>query len=203
MTKPIRHNRADTAYHEASHAVAARVQNIKCDCVAINLDKIIEHQEIRIDNKLFVFAGAAVINSTAKLAHDSGADQATQLTAIRKDLIVGLAGPYGEQKHRPLKDRRTLKKRFDGWKNDLEIARLYAYLAALVATGVALPSEGDTIRINTDLLPYADDFFQQCNDAVADLVDKYWPAIERVAQALMTCDLLDQAELDRLIANGT
>jgi hypothetical protein len=33
------------------------------------------------------------------------------------------------------------------------------------------------------------------------LLAEHWPAVERVAQALMTCDLLDQTELDRLMVD--
>lgn len=178
--------RAVIGHHEGSHAVIARVLDIDCPYVAM----------FATDE-----AGTPAVQtrSATYLARD--ADQATQLIAIGKDITVALAGPCGEEKH-----RKSTKKHPEQWRGDVELAHNLAIRAALVATGVDVrslaqnPDGSVNVSLNADQLAYANDLIRQCRDAASDLIDANWLAIERVAQALMTCELLDQAELDRLIA---
>jgi hypothetical protein len=180
--------RAMMAYHEASHAVVARVLGIEC-------------QGVLMFSPEGGAASGALTSSAAYLARD--ADQAAQLIALGKDITVAYAGPCGERKH-----RRPSKKYPDQWKSDYETAQTMAACAALVATGVDYlslarnPDGSVNLDLSADQIAYTNDLMRQCRDAAIELVDEYWPAIERVAQALMTCDLLDQADLDRLIASS-
>jgi hypothetical protein len=49
-----------------------------------------------------------------------------------KDMVVCLAGPYAQGRHRPLKKKHSR----DEWESDIETARGLAARAALVQSGV-------------------------------------------------------------------
>jgi hypothetical protein len=74
-----------TAYHEAGHAVIARMLGIAVEYVTTLSDDRTN--------------GVALTHSAAFLAQD--ADQTTRLVAITKDMVVSLAGPYAEMRSRP------------------------------------------------------------------------------------------------------
>jgi|SRR5450631_574738 hypothetical protein len=76
-----------------------------------------------------VTAVVAQTHSATYLGRD--ADQASQLAAIMQDIVVCLAGPYAQGRHRPLK-----KHTGDEWESDIETARGLAARAALVQSGV-------------------------------------------------------------------
>lgn len=48
----------------------------------------------------------------------------------------------------------------------------------------------------------ADALFELWLDETEKLVDEHWPAIERVARALLVCPVLDQATVDEVIAGA-
>jgi hypothetical protein len=174
--------RAKTAHHEASHAVIARMQGLACPYVTMFATDAM---------------GAAAATTACATHRARGADQATLLAAIRKDIIVCLAGPCGQARYRWPAQKFPVE-----WQSDIEDAHTFAIRAALVASGVDLPQKPDgsvTIDLSADQQAYANDLIEQCRDTATDLVKEHWPAIVRVAQRLMVCDLIDQNELDRLI----
>jgi hypothetical protein len=59
---------------------------------------------------------------------------------------------------------------------------------------------GMQITVTPAIIESANAILARLQAETEALLAERWPAVERVAQALMTCDLLDQAELDRLIA---
>jgi hypothetical protein len=161
------------AYHEASHAVIARVQGIECLCVVMFSP---------------IEGLAAGTRTPISTYHDAG--------QFRKGIIVTLAGPCGEMKHRNKPWSRKYLKR---WQSDYENARTAAHQAALAATGVD-PGSVRSIKPTAEQIAYSNDLLLDCLNTARNLVNKHWLAIERVAQTLMISDLLDQIDLDHLIA---
>jgi hypothetical protein len=184
-----KHTRRKHAFHEAGHAVVARALGVECHCVTMfgTLDERGEAGD----------ASTHTASATYRAIHAREANPAAQLDAIRKDAIIALAGPCSQAHYR------TPEKRYpDGWQGDYALAQSLAWRAALLTSGTDLLSQGDeiTVSLSPDQGRYAYDFQCQCRDTAADLVWDRWPAITGVAEALMTRDLIDQVELDRLIA---
>jgi hypothetical protein len=175
---------AAMAYHEAGHAVIARVQGIECPLV------------VMFSPFEGVAAGARTVKATF-LALD--ADPATLLAAIKKDIVVSLAGPCSEMKYR---NKPWDKKYFRRWNNDFKSAQIGGRRAAIIATGVGVDRSSVIHHPTAEQIAIADEVPLECLAMASDLVEAHWPAIEHVAQALMTRDRLDQAELDRLMAEG-
>jgi hypothetical protein len=153
--------RSTVAYHEAGHAVIARVQGIECHGVLM-------FPPLGTAGA----AGTMTKRATTTLARD--AERATVLAAIRKDIIVNLAGPCSEAKyHKPR------QKYPDQWKHDHKSAEARAIWAALVATGVDLDSltrnPDGHINLSAEQAAFVTDLLQQCRDAVSNLVDEHWP----------------------------
>jgi hypothetical protein len=195
MRTPMTENeRTACAYHEASHAVIARVQGV--ECIQVLMSSPIEG----------LAAGAQIVKASYG-AFDG--DQAALLAVLKKETIVSLAGPCGEMKYR---NKPWDKKYFRRWNSDFESAQRSARRAALTATGVSIDHPPRNIerdaaglsihRPTAEQIAYADEVGLECMATASDLVEAHWPAIERVAQTLMKCDRLDQAELDRLITQA-
>jgi hypothetical protein len=182
------------AHHEAGHAVIARVQGV--ECLQVVMFSPMEGME----------AGAQTVKATED-AYDG--DQAAFLAATKADIIVSLAGPCSEMKYR---DKPWAEKYFRRWNSDFLSAQRSARRAAMITTGVSVnypprkigrDAAGLAIhRPTAEQIEIADSLPLECMAAASDLVGAHWTAIERVAQALMIRDRLDQAELDRLIAEA-
>jgi hypothetical protein len=107
------------AYHEAGHAVIARVLKININYVTI----------------LSAYDTAAAVTLTHSATyHARDADQEPQLCALMMDAVVSLAGPHAEARHRLPKGRRIP----DEWDDDRQHAMSFAREAALVKRGVNL-----------------------------------------------------------------
>jgi ATP-dependent Zn protease len=170
---------AKRAYHEAGHAVIARMLGLKV------------HYVTTLES-----AEAALTHCAAYQARN--ADQVTRLAAFMKDIIVALAGPQAQLKYRPPKNKQPYE-----WGDDLKNAQNSAIQAALMASGVdtLLNPEGSfiTVDLDADQAVCANDMLQQARDAVRDLVAEHWPQIERVAAALLSHPILNGDDLDELI----
>jgi ATP-dependent Zn protease len=165
------------AYHEAGHAVIARMLGIS-----------IEYATLRaLDGD-----ARALAHSAAHLAPDD-------LEALEKDAIVALAGPTAQQDYRPLS--RAAQKRLwkdGGWHGDS--------MNAMNSLGTLLMRQHDEPVVPGETAlkgERAEELRQLLNrthQKAADLVKESWPAIERVAGALLTHPMLTEAEIDALIA---
>jgi ATP-dependent Zn protease len=168
-----------TAYHEAGHAVIARMLGIAVEYVTTLSDDLTD--------------GGALTHSAAYLARD--ADQATRLAAITKDMVVSLAGPYAEMRYRP-----KAKRACGAWVYDREKANVLAFQAALIQTGVDIFLIGTvTVNLNADQEAYANELLGQCNERASDLVAEHWTKIDAVAKALLSRPILIGDDLDELI----
>jgi len=75
-----------------------------------------------------------------------------------------------------------------------------ALLTAGEPVPVLQPDEQAEIEVDRDVVENANAILRRLTEETRALLTEHWAAVERVAQALMSCDLLGQAELDRLIA---
>lgn len=166
------------AYHEAGHAVAARVQGLDVPYVTL----------LRTSG---TSRASAQHESAAWIARD--ADRATRVSALEKDAIVFLAGPAAQRRHR-------LPKNQDGWKTDLDDAKLRAIKAVLIKNGVTLPEVETKVHLNSDDAEEAKLLYNRLAAKTETLIQEKWLAITRVAEALLTRPVLNQDELDELIA---
>jgi len=149
------------AYHESGHAVVARTLGVVVEYVTMLEDG---HES----------SGQVLTHGAAYCVWDS--DKATRLAAMANDAIISLAGPRAQQLYRPP------KKTPDAWKSDIEFATSISYFAALIESGVDV-GRSDSLRdhnITDGQEAFATDFFRRCSDEALKLVEKHWPAIERV-----------------------
>jgi hypothetical protein len=183
MTK----QRIRLAYHEASHAVAARVQGV--EVVSVLMFQTDENTR------------SSILSRSA--AHDAEQqDTASRIVGLEIDIRVSLAGPVGDELHR--KARSQSRAMRDGAADDVASSQNLAFLVALLMAGEHVPQVPHgrrmDIEVSSAFIESANVIQRRLRDETKVLLTEHWPAIERVAQALMTCNLLDQVELDRLIA---
>jgi hypothetical protein len=171
------------AYHEAGHAVVARALGV-----------VVEYVTVLEDGR--ESGGQVLTHGAAHCVWDS--DKAMRLAAMANDAIICLAGPRAQQLYRPPKNPP------DAWKSDIKVATSISYFAALIESGVDV-GRSDTLRdhnITNGQEVFATDFFRRCSDEALKLVEKHWPAIERVAKALLNRPILNGADLDDLIGTA-
>jgi hypothetical protein len=114
-------------------------------------------------------------------------DYATLLPAIEKGVMVTLAGLHAECRYN---GQPTERESDIGWGSDLEAATL------LVKLAVELKHDG----LDIELWPEeCAELFDQLSIETEIMVNKHWPAIERVAQGLLDRSVLNGADVDDLI----
>ena len=140
---------------------------------------------------------ASVLSQSA--GHHARPGTASRAAAFEIDIRVALAGPVGDALHSKDRFRRMKGVMTD----DIATANSLALRVALLMAGEPEPEvpPGDWAEIEVDplIVESANVILRRLGEETKALLTKHWAAVERVAQALMTCDLLDQAELDRLI----
>jgi hypothetical protein len=168
------------AYHEAGHAVMARRLGIA----------VIYATMLSTDD---TNAAAALTQRAAWFARD--ADQATLLSAIEKDIKICLAGPYAQSRHRPRKSGRNP----DEWRDDIENASGLVAEIVLNERG-AMPPVGEIVTLDPDGATRAKCIFDRLAEETDAVVEENWPAITRVAEALLIRRILIGDDVDELIA---
>ena len=159
------------AFHEAGHTVISHALGLEVEFVTITPD---------ID-----FAGSCTSDYAMYFAFY--ADDATRLSALEKDVIVNLAGPIAECQYRSLDFNDVTAMREAGrWGGDLAMAK---YLVTMMME--LLPE---------DLRPELyNELFDRLSFDTEIMVNSHWPAIERVAHALLEWSDLSGAYVDDLI----
>jgi ATP-dependent Zn protease len=167
------------AYHEAGHAVIARVLGV--GVVYITLFPSDETNN-----------GGAQTWSAAWLARATG-DAAALTRGFETDAKVSLAGPYAQIKHRPNTNMKRASR--DEWDSDLGNAKSCA------ATMVWLQDHADEagMTLSAEQATEALRIFQRLQDEARALVEEHWPSVERVAKALLKYRALQGGEVDDLI----
>jgi hypothetical protein len=177
------------AYHEAGHAVVARVLGVTVTHVAMFSTKP--------DN-------SAVAQTHSAYWSARFADAATQATAFEKDAKVSMAGFVAQLEFRPfLNAKKALKHARSPespWSGDIRRAKSQV-AAAMLARRAADKGVRDWAPTNADHVSGAEALpvWNQLQAETEALVAENWPAIERVAEALLTRPLLSQDEVDALV----
>jgi hypothetical protein len=130
------------------------------------------------------------------------ADTATQFDALERDLVVSLAGPMAQMHYRPT----TPQDRVDPWEGDQNNASNFAAIAGMIKAGLiegmeVKENENSVRAVPTDAKQEAKQFYQDAATKALDVVDENWPTITRVAEALLIRKVLNQDDVDELIAN--
>jgi hypothetical protein len=166
------------AHHEAGHAVIARVLDIPVSYATLDA----------IDG-----AGAVVTRSRATyLAPDD-------VEAPEKYAIVALAGPQAQHHYRPMSRAAQNRACDGGWRVDRANATSLLAMLVLRQHGKsAVP--GSYVELDG---PETEEFgrlFSRTTQKTADLVQENWPAIQRVAAALLSRPSLTEEDIDAVIA---
>ena len=170
------------AYHEAGHAVAARVLGVE----------IVAATMFGLEDT----AAAGVLTYSA--CYHGGADTAERIVGLETDIRILAAGPiaselYGKCSRRRLRDAAT---------DDIRKSQSMVVEIALLIAGKSLPQhhDGMTVELDGTAIESANAIYARLwTETKASLIE-HWPKVERVAQALMTSDMLDQTQLDRIMA---
>jgi ATP-dependent Zn protease len=157
------------AYHEAGHAVIARVLGVEVDYVVLfSTDPSNE---------------SAALTHSATWRH-SNADVPTLASAIEKDAKVSLAGIYAQSRRFPPKTKKA-------YSSDSKNGR----------EGIRPTPDDTTYEPDASARAEYEILFNRLCKETEKLVGENWPAIERVAEALVSRPILLQDDLDRLIDN--
>jgi hypothetical protein len=176
------------AYHEAGHAVAARV--LGCHIKVVTLSP-----PPKAD-----WLGSVYLQPAARaLAPD--ANHEMQIAALEKDAIHSLAGPIAQHFASGL-DQYCVK----GDGSDLYEAEQYCEVVIAIRNGqYSIERTDDMIFFNWggEFTAAAKELMKKIINKTWDLVEEHWPAIERVAGALLVRRELDQANIDELISTAS
>jgi hypothetical protein len=179
------------AYHEAGHAVVARALGIGVVRAA-------------------GFSTGPDNAGQVLTAFEFDDDLPAQLAAIWKDLAVALAGPRAENRYRygPATSWSAapfnidwIARASDGWAGDIKNAKMLAIRSVRLKEGSLLPIDG-LVEASAAQMAEANRLLEQSWQETGVLVGQHWPAIERVANALLGGRMLDQDALDALIADS-
>ena len=172
-------------YHEAGHAVAARVMGVGVPHVA--LFPTIDAEAV---------AGACS-ESAAWRVRD--ADVPARLAAHEKDAKVSLAGPQAQHRYRPVRDFK--KSWADNWRDDHLVAKSCATKIVLLEDGVEVGEATVSVTLTEEQGRRINTLLHRLSKEAAALVEENWLAVERVAQELLQRKILSETDLDVLIAN--
>jgi hypothetical protein len=180
----MRKDRRDlTAYHEAGHAVVARLQGVEIDAVMMfGFEKT---------------ADATVLISDRPISSDMTERIAGIETAIR----TGLAGPIASRLYGKAPSRKIEFIASD----DVKQAHSMAVEFALLIAGVPIPPpprDNMVFELDHTTIESANTTITRLQAETKTLLVEHWLKVARVAQALLTCDMLDQTQLDRIMAGG-
>jgi hypothetical protein len=179
-------NRKRISFHEAAHAVARRMQG--GEVIAVMMFHTDENTPAS------TFGDCAAFHAKQ--------DAASLIAALESDIRVSLAGPVGDELYS--KGRSLSRKMRDGATDDdeqsLNCAVRVAMLIADEPIPEILPGERVTVDINEATFENAHTILRRLRKETKILLTEHWPAIERVAEVLMTSDIMYRDELDRLIA---
>jgi ATP-dependent Zn protease len=171
------------AHHEAGHAVIARmlgVDVVRASILPTNKER------------------GGSLNPSAE--HLAGDDAQARLRGLETDAKIALAGPNAEKKYRP--ETNVQKAQREQWRDDLAVC-------TSAAINIVLLRDDPSIRFNftgaRDFEPtetQAAEIRQLVNRFSREaqtLVEQHWPAITRVAAALLDRKILYNDEIAALI----
>jgi hypothetical protein len=170
------------AHHEAGHAVIARILDVgvtRATIVASDSGK----------------GSADVVRHAFPLT--AGKDTMTRITALETDAKVCFGGPEAQNRYRPLTDGQTRQAWESLWADDFEEIWTRIGMAIKLKHGEE-PTGG--FKLDAAEVAEGNVLFERLLTETEILVEQYWPAIQRVATALLDRLSLTQDEIDALIA---
>jgi hypothetical protein len=168
--------RTKLAYHEAGHAVIARVLGVEVTGVM-----------------MFRTEGATAVAMTRSAAYLArGKDIATFVAGLEIDAKVALAGAIAQHRRKPTKSQH-------GWGDDAKNATNCMATAVIAEREGKVPEPG-IVQIDAAEETRAKSMLDRARTETEALVEANWPAIERAAAALQVRAMLSQDDLDALIA---
>ena len=124
---------------------------------------------------------------------------ADDLEAPEKYAIVALAGPQAQHHYRPMSLTAQNRACDGGWRVDR--ANATSLLAMLVLRQHGKPAvPGSYVELDGPETEEFSRLFSLTTQKTADLVQENWPAIQRVAAALLSRPALTEEDIDALIA---
>ncbi|MCG2632849.1 hypothetical protein L6654_40380 [Bradyrhizobium sp. WYCCWR 13023] len=168
------------AIHEAGHAVVARMLGVSVP---------------RVD----VRSSSPQAHSVSAAYQVSGSDAAAQIVGYETDAKIALAGLAANRHELP--ELRVFDLFEDG-DGDTTNARSFVYRIVALKAGKSAPEQTVSLKLDRDTRRRMDEEYWRLLRETAALVERWWPAIRRVAKQLESHDDLDEVELDRLIDVG-
>lgn len=180
----MRNERA-VAFHEAGHAVVARLLGVKVDHLTM----------------FSTGAGNSASATTQSAVWQAvDADLTGKIEAVMKDMKVRLGGPHAQAQHLNMNDREVARALRNEWTDDVERARHLAAAAAALKDGAKIDLRGSiAFSLGPEQTKAAASFFDRANDEVEVLIKENWTIVERVAEALLSKRAITDEELDVLI----
>ena len=177
VAKRIKEREAEIAHHEAGHFVVARVLGIS-----------ITHATMLPDQTSLASVGM----EAAYLARN-----ADQMNA----LVVGsFAGPHAQSRYRPARNADDWERKANDWNGDIEPMSSWAASIVALRHGLPVPEDGAMAPFPDSLKPEVGPLLEQLSDKAEAMVIDSWRAITRVAEALLARRILNQQDVDHLIA---
>jgi hypothetical protein len=116
------------------------------------------------------------------------------LEGLKSDGLVALAGPIANVRFSgKTKDRQL------GAESDMGVAQNAAIKAALLQSGFEVPYGDATVEIEGETVEQANSLLRSWQKEAEQIVSQHWSTIEAVATALMSTDLLNERDLDRIV----
>lgn len=170
------------AYHEAGHAVVARVLGVDVIYAATFPTGPNNSANVRTASAAYRARGGGV---------------AVQIAGCEADAKVQLAGPHAQHRYCPVKHRAYWKHE---WRGDLDAAKQFIGHSILIRDGIE-PRDGLSITLTPDQQTAGETTLTRVIAETEALVEAHWPAIERVAETLVRRPMIGEDDLDALIAN--
>jgi hypothetical protein len=174
-----------TAYHEAGHAVIAHA-------LGLTIHHATRHTEV--NNQLSTtHRRTAGVTTYSALYVAQYLDAEARAAAAEHDAMVSLGGPFAQLRYRPLTPGQITRSWGDDWWHDRRETIDMVGRAVLSRRGIK-PAEGTEIPIDADMVALS----EHLEARTAELVEQHWPAIVRVATALLEHPVLTQGDIEEL-----
>jgi hypothetical protein len=128
----------------------------------------------------------------------AGKDITARIAALETDAKACFAGPEAQNRYRPLSDGQTRQAWESLWADDREQILLRIGMVVKLRHG---EEPTGNFKLGEDEVAEGEVLFERLLTETETLVEQYWPAIQRVATALLNRrSLTRRDEIDALIA---
>jgi hypothetical protein len=180
------------AYHEAGHAVAARVVGVEI------VDAFSGGKPKEISNGVQSRGSVRTLSASSKTRGTPAFRQALWI-----DTLVSLAGIAAQRKYRPQYVKANWEKaRMEEWSTDIDrVSKLlcaYRYDRSDGMDLESLPTE-ETPELRAEL----QDLLNTASAEATKIIEDHWPQVERVAALLLSHGEITQADIDTAMVGAS